>query len=108
MYLLAMPKYDTNLHDYLQNCGNAFNMNKRFQMILKILEALDYIHQQKQCHLDIKPSNIFLNLQQNQWDEKNCVLADFGLSCRIGVQQTRAGTPGFASPEQCSDKADDR
>ena len=103
-----MPKYDTNLHDYLQNCGNGFNMNKRFKMTLKILEALSYIHQQNQCHLDIKPSNIFLNLQQNQWDENNCVLADFGLSCRIGVQQTRAGTPGFASPEQCADKADDR
>jgi len=42
--------------------------------IKQVAEALDYIHQQKMNHLDVKPANIMLN-------EKNeSVLIDFGLS----------------------------
>ena len=59
-------------------------------------------------HLDIKPSNIFINYNKDRiWDstdQSNLVLADFGLSGDIGwfigSCSENAGTPGWASPEQ--------
>lgn len=42
--------------------------------ILQVAEALDYIHQQKVNHLDVKPANIMLN------EKDESVLIDFGLS----------------------------
>lgn len=42
--------------------------------ILQVAEALDYIHQQKMNHLDVKPANIMLN------EKDETVLIDFGLS----------------------------
>ncbi len=42
--------------------------------ILQVANALEYIHQQKMNHLDIKPANIMLN------EKDEVVLIDFGLS----------------------------
>lgn len=42
--------------------------------ILQVADALDYIHQQKMNHLDVKPANIMLN------EKDEAVLIDFGLS----------------------------
>lgn len=42
--------------------------------ILQVAEALDYIHQQKMNHLDVKPANIMLN------EKDEAVLIDFGIS----------------------------
>lgn len=42
--------------------------------ILQVASALDYIHQQKMNHLDVKPANIMLN------EKDEAVLIDFGLS----------------------------
>lgn len=42
--------------------------------ILQVAEALDYIHQQKMNHLDVKPANIMLN------EKDESILIDFGLS----------------------------
>lgn len=42
--------------------------------IKQVAEALDYIHQRKMNHLDVKPANIMLN------EDHNVVLIDFGLA----------------------------
>lgn len=42
--------------------------------ILQVADALEYIHQQKMNHLDVKPANIMLN------EKDESVLIDFGLS----------------------------
>ena len=69
--------------------------------IFQVADALDYIHQQKMSHLDVKPANIMLNAK----DE--IVLIDFGLSKQYDTatgSQT-SSTPvgiseGFAPIEQ--------
>ena len=70
---------------------------------LQIAEALNYMHQNKMLHLDLKPNNIMLRK-----DDK-LVLIDFGLSKRFdafGQPETSTtighGTPGYAPVEQAN------
>lgn len=44
-------------------------------LILKVAEALDFVHQQKMTHFDVKPSNIMIRK-----NDGSPVLIDFGLS----------------------------
>src|SRR5260370_27236114 len=67
-------------------------------------EGLQYAHDQRIMHLDIKPANLLLTTQ-NQ-----VLLADFGLAMVLQTQRTHltlhgfAGTPGYAAPEQFQNK----
>ena len=49
-------------------------------------------------HLDIKPTNIFINQENGKWN-RELVLADFGIGENISANHG-CGTGGFASPEQ--------
>lgn len=68
--------------------------------IHQIAKALDYIHQKKILHLDIKPSNILLR------HEEDVVLIDFGISKRYDDAGSQTSTTptgiskGYAPIEQ--------
>jgi serine/threonine protein kinase len=73
------------------------------EIVLSVLDALDYAHQQGVVHRDIKPANILLTP-----DLTSIKIADFGLARRYEVDSTLTktgfvqGTPQFMSPEQIS------
>lgn len=65
----------------------------------QVAQALDYAHQQRVIHRDIKPDNILLN-EQNQ-----ALLSDFGISVVMSHTTSQSardviGTPVYMSPEQ--------
>lgn len=68
--------------------------------IIQMAEALDYIHQRRLNHLDVKPANIMLN------EKDDAVLIDFGLSKQYNASgQQTSTTPvgiseGYAPMEQ--------
>lgn len=68
--------------------------------IRQVASALDYIHQQKMNHLDIKPANIMLN------EKDEAILIDFGLSKQYDATGTQTSTTpvgishGYAPIEQ--------
>ena len=69
--------------------------------ILKVADALRFVHQHKITHLDVKPENILLSDKDEPW------LIDFGLSKQYDVEtgkqtsSTPLGySPGFAPIEQ--------
>lgn len=69
--------------------------------IREVASALDYIHQRKMNHLDVKPGNIMLN------ESEHAVLIDFGLSKQYDAEtgQQTSTTPvgiseGYAPMEQ--------
>ena len=69
-------------------------------MLERIAYAITSIQSKKYCHLDIKPSNILINLDKDgKWNNFDLVLTDFGLSGTIAALG-QCGTPGFGSPEQ--------
>ena len=68
----------------------------------QILSALEFAHQHKVIHRDIRPSNILI-------DEKNNIkITDFGTSTLLNEKQyatTRIGSPPYMAPEQFEGKA---
>lgn len=72
---------------------------KRF---VQVAIAIDYIHQKKVLHRDLKTQNIFLT-------ESGMVkLGDFGiakvLDQTLDMAQTAIGTPLYMAPEVCTNK----
>jgi serine/threonine protein kinase len=67
-------------------------------------EGVQYAHDQRVMHLDIKPANLLLTSRDQ------LLLADFGLARVLQTQRTHqtmpgfAGTPAYAAPEQFQNK----
>ncbi|KAF5270466.1 hypothetical protein FQA39_LY08344 [Lamprigera yunnana] len=68
----------------------------RFYM-KQILSGVNYLHQNKIIHRDLKLGNLFLN------DDLHVKIGDFGLAARIAfdgeTKKTLCGTPNYIAPE---------
>lgn len=89
-----------SLESLLEDNGKPFNTEWLKKNILpQILDALDVLHHYNLWHLDIKPSNIMLD------NNDNATLIDFGTSKQIepyntyGLTSVTALTPGYAAIE---------
>ncbi|MGD8935879.1 MAG: SUMF1/EgtB/PvdO family nonheme iron enzyme [Thiogranum sp.] len=73
-----------------------------WDLVLKVLDALDYAHSKGVIHRDIKPSNI---MRTTKGDVK---ITDFGIAHIDTSELTKfgtvIGTPGYMSPEQLMGK----
>ena len=72
----------------------GLSMSDATHYIVQVAEALKYIHEQKIAHLDIKPSNIMLN------GNDEIVLIDFGVSKQYDFStggQTSVSPAGYSS-----------
>ena len=76
------------------------------ELLPQLLDALEYVHNQKIWHLDLKPGNILLN------DDGTPVIIDFGASKQLGLggaHSTSLGmtyTQGYAPSEQVDQNLD--
>jgi serine/threonine protein kinase len=63
-----------------------------------MLMGLEYMHERDVMHRDLKPENVLFR-REGDYD---CVVADFGLSTPVEVDEylfVRCGTPGYVAPE---------
>ncbi|KAF7040713.1 hypothetical protein CFC21_050598 [Triticum aestivum] len=88
-----------NLQKYLEDKSHKDEWKIRYQMIRGICNGLNYLHDQRITHLDLKPDNILLDARM---DPK---ITDFGISrcfdegiTRIYTKNVR-GTRGIIAPE---------
>lgn len=90
-----------NVEQYVQKYG-AIPYERATRFMVKILEAMQFVHEKNFVHRDMKPSNIMIRN-----DERICIL-DFGIAKDMGNQNgvngtvigTIIGSDGYMSPEQ--------
>ena len=89
-----------NLNDIVKSSGHL-QENAALKYIRQVAEALDYVHQKKLLHLDVKPANILVDKNTG-----HAILIDFGVSKQYDEagQQTSTTPPaisrGYSPVEQ--------
>ena len=94
-----MPFYRGQaLHERIESTG-VLNREDAKALMLPLMDALEYIHQEGIVHQDIKPANIYMT------DQGDPVLLDFGVAAALSEasgQSPGLGSEGYAAPEQSS------
>lgn len=89
---------DYALNQVIFNLDTPAGMEKYLMCMYKIARGIDYLHENRILHLDIKPDNVVMFMGEPQ-------IIDFGLSSIVCDENTRVhtnvsvGTPGFKAPE---------
>ncbi|MFI5561811.1 serine/threonine-protein kinase [Amycolatopsis japonica] len=104
----AMPKAEHSLADLIKEEGKL-SSETTAEIILAVLDAIEYAHNEGIVHRDLKPANILL-LPEGSYFGGQWVVADFGLcldrqsqSTTITKTQTGLGSIAYMAPEQFKD-----
>lgn len=102
VYMAMKYEQGKSLQEYIQAHPEPVKEAFVCRLFNELLGGLREVHARKLLHLDIKPSNIYIRLDGSP------VLLDFG-SARQALaeahsKQPLSFTPGFASPEQYTDR----
>ncbi|XP_040193477.1 cyclin-dependent kinase 18 isoform X1 [Rana temporaria] len=71
---LVFEYLDSDLKQYLDNCGSLMSMYNVKIFMFQLLRGLSYCHHRKVLHRDLKPQNLLIN------EKGELKLADFGLA----------------------------
>lgn len=97
-----------NLEDLVQEAGGKLTKERAVRIVQQLLDAAEFLHQQKIVHRDIKPPNMLIR------DSDQLRLTDFGLAKQynqaggITALKQGLGTLMYCPPEQASNAIDAR
>ena len=93
-----------DLAHYIEGRGGKLDAMEAIDIMLPVIEAIEFAHARGVVHRDLKPENIFLALEGTRKVPK---LLDFGISqvrtgdsVRMTATGLMMGTPAYMSPEQ--------
>lgn len=110
---LVMPHLDAGslrdrFYDATEN-GGQMDLREIVYLVRQVARALQYAHQQRLVHRDIKPGNVLLRrtVDETAPGPFDAVLADFGIAVlaleqMMTMNQIPEGTVPYMSPEQCN------
>lgn len=98
-----------NLRELIGRSGGRQTRDEILEWLMPIARALDFVHENRSLHRDVKPANILFDAQGH------AILSDFGIATAIGaadpdaptqevkreltVVGTFVGSPAYAPPE---------
>lgn len=86
-----------SVQDIIKMTNKTLNEEQIAAVCFAVLRGLEYLHDTRMIHRDLKAGNILLD------KNGNAKLADFGVSAQLlntySKKQTMAGTPHWMSPE---------
>src|SRR5208282_764772 len=106
-YFYAMEFVDGETLENLIKRSRLIEVKLALEIATQTAAGLAAVHKQKMIHLDIKPSNIMVSLEEG--GAVTAKIIDLGLAKAVNVPGSQtaismpggfAGTPEFASPEQ--------
>src|SRR5262245_20633227 len=90
----------------LTEAARRLGLSQKIDLMLKVILTVDFLHQRRMIHRDLKPGNILVG------PDLEPKVLDFGLAAQVddlGERLTRAGevmgTPDYFSPEQAQGHA---
>lgn len=98
---LVMEKMRADMLEMILSNRNG-RLNERITkfLMVQILTALKYLHEQDIAHCDLKPENVLLSSAETDFPQTK--LCDFGFARMIEentFRKTVVGTPAYMAPE---------
>lgn len=98
-YIVTQLATGGEMFDRIVQQGH-FTEHDALLVVVQLLEAVKYLHDQDVVHRDLKPENVLYLTKDPQL---NIVLADFGIAKKLGSADAKitslAGSFGYAAPE---------
>jgi serine/threonine protein kinase len=106
-YMVMPYCADGSLESWLRTHKNLSSSPQNVAALIEqAAEALQYAHEHKVIHLDVKPSNFLLRTNKKRPQRPTLLLADFGIARNFttvaSASRTIRGTPTAMAPEQWS------
>jgi len=95
-----IPFYTMTLLDgtvELDDLYETLSSEQLIDLLLQLLQALDYLHRHNIIHRDLKPANVLV-MQEDDGHWRLRIL-DFGLAAEVDQDENMAGTITYVAPE---------
>lgn len=111
IYIVMPYRHEGSFANWLQQRGNIdlLSVQNIVHFIKQAADALQYAHDNRIVHQDVKPSNFLVRMNKEHPDLPDLLLADFGIArlntSTANVSHSIRGTPTYMAPEQWSGEA---
>ncbi|KAL3874653.1 hypothetical protein ACJMK2_037635 [Sinanodonta woodiana] len=79
---MVMQRFSTDLQKLFEGAGKRFSKATVYALGLRLLDALEYLHEHEYIHADVKASNCLLGYKNGKTDTDQVYLVDYGLACK--------------------------